>query len=117
MHELSLAQGLVDQVKETALNENATRVVRIVVLIGQYSGVERDAFEFAFPFAAEDTLLHGAELIIREYAAEVTCRGCEGISHPEITNLICTHCGSHDVEVTGGREFYIESVDLDVPDA
>jgi len=115
MHELSLAENLVDQLVQTAA-ENALRVTRIVVIIGTYSGVERDAFEFAFPFAAEGTTVEGAELIIETSSLCVECRACQAISHPKPTLLICTACGSNDVELTGGREFLIRSAELEIPE-
>ncbi len=117
MHELSLAQGLVEQVERVAENEGAGRVVRIVIRIGKYSGVERDAFEFAFPCAAENTLAQDVELIIEELPATVVCCSCKAISHPEIANLACTRCGSTKVEITGGHEFLIQSIELELPDA
>jgi hydrogenase nickel incorporation protein HypA/HybF len=116
MHELSLAQGLVEQVARAAETERATRVVRIAVVIGRYSGVERDAFEFAFPFAAENTVAEGAELVVEERPVTVLCRSCHTSSHPEATYLACGNCGSTEVELTGGREFLILSVELEVPD-
>lgn len=115
MHELSLAQDLVEHVARVAKSENATRVERIVVLIGRYSGVERDAFEFAFPFASEDTLAEGAELVIEECLATVRCGSCSSTSQPPTTHLICGHCGSTEVVLTNGREFMIQSIQLEVP--
>jgi len=115
MHELSLAQSLVEQVGHAAKIENAVRVSRIVVVIGKYSGVERDAFEFAFPFAAENTLVHGAKLVIEEIPATVSCQSCGARSHPEVVNLVCARCGSTQVELAGGREFLVRSVELEVP--
>ena len=52
MHELSLAAEMVEQLAAVAAREKALRIVRIELLIGRYSGIERDAFEFAFPIAA-----------------------------------------------------------------
>ncbi|VGO19455.1 hydrogenase maturation nickel metallochaperone HypA [Pontiella sulfatireligans] len=115
MHELSLAQGLVEQLEKAAVAENALRVERIIVVIGKYSGVERDAFEFAFPFAAEGTLSERAKLEIEELPVQVECRQCAALSNPEPTLLLCGQCGSNDVELKGGREFLIRSVELEVP--
>jgi hydrogenase nickel incorporation protein HypA/HybF len=115
MHELSLAQGLVEHVERLAKDDHAARVVRLVVLIGRYSGVEREAFEFAFPFAAEGTLAEGAELAIEERPIVVRCRTCSATSRPISTQLICGNCGSTEVELAGGREFMLQSIELEVP--
>ncbi|MCF7818339.1 MAG: hydrogenase maturation nickel metallochaperone HypA [Kiritimatiellales bacterium] len=116
MHELSLAQELVEHIARVAKSENALRVERVVVVIGRYSGVEREAFEFAFPFAAEGTIAEGAELLIEERPATVWCRNCNSSSHVASTHLTCGNCGSTEVALTDGREFMIQSIQLEVPD-
>ena len=115
MHELSLAYGLVEQIQQVAEREHASRVVSVAVVIGLYSGVEAQAFEFAFPFAAEDTIAAGADLLIEKRPVTVLCRLCEAETHPEPTRLICQKCGSNNIELKGGREFLIRTIELDVP--
>jgi len=114
MHELSLAQGLVEQVQRAAAAEGAVRVLGLTLVMGAYSGVDREAFEFAFPLAAEGTCLEGAELRIEEIPVTVYCLSCQKESNPEIPYLICSHCGSTDLKLTGGREFLIQSVELEI---
>lgn len=116
MHELSLAQGLVEQLEHTAEAEQAVRIERVTVVIGKYSGVERDAFEFAFPFAAEGSKSANAELVVEELPVTVECRQCGSASNPDPTWLVCGNCGSNEVELKGGREFQVRSVELEVPD-
>lgn len=115
MHELSLAEDLIEQLTQAAASEQALRVKRVTVTIGKYSGVEPDAFEFAFPFAAEGTVVEGAELVIQELPITVECRICHATSHPEPTQLACSKCHSDDVELKGGREFLIQSAELEIP--
>ena len=114
MHELSLAQSLVEQIQSAAAAENAVRVLRIVVEIGPYAGVETVAFEFAFPFAAEDTLAADAELVVEEVPAMVECDACRATSRCEPTRLICPACGSDRVEIRGGHEFLIRAIELEI---
>jgi hydrogenase nickel incorporation protein HypA/HybF len=64
MHELSMAAALVDQAEGIARREGATRVARIELAVGDLSGVDREALEFAFPLAAERTLAEGATLAV-----------------------------------------------------
>lgn len=113
MHELSLAQALVQQVAAIVEREQASRVAALTVSIGALAGVDRDAFEFAYPYAAEDTVLAGAELHVRECPADVLCSTCGRHSSPEVVWLRCVHCGSADIEVVCGRDFLLESVELE----
>ncbi len=115
MHELSLALEMVEQIVSAATENNAIRVERVVVVIGAYSGVEREAFELAFPFAAENTMAEGADLQIEDVPAAAVCNHCHAEFTPTPAHLVCETCGSEKVVLRGGREFLIRSIDLEVP--
>ncbi|MDQ2860181.1 MAG: hydrogenase maturation nickel metallochaperone HypA [Pseudomonadota bacterium] len=61
MHELAVAQGIVDQVEARAAGR---RVLKVTVEIGALTCVSKDALEFSFELVAESTAAHGAELEI-----------------------------------------------------
>jgi len=61
MHELAVAQGIVDQVDATAAGR---RVLKVTVEIGALTCVSKDALEFSFDLVAQGTAAHGAELEI-----------------------------------------------------
>ena len=113
MHELSMAQALIEQVEKIQAKENAGAVVSVTVNIGALSGVDREAFEFAFPLAAADTPLAGAALVIVETPAEVTCGQCGKQSQPDLANMRCATCGSNCIRITAGRDFLIQSIELE----
>ncbi len=115
MHELSLAQDMVEQICLAAARENAVRIERIVMAVGAYSGVDCEAFEFAFPFAAEGTLAEGSELVIELVAAKAVCRDCRAEFKPAPACLLCEKCGSDNITLQGGRELLIRSVELAMP--
>lgn len=114
MHELSLAQALVDQVEQLRLRESAVAVLSVTVNIGALSGVEREAFEFAFPLAVEGTKLAGAALVVEETPVEVACEACGARTRPgpDLACLGCARCGSGRVRITAGRDFLIQEVRL-----
>lgn len=112
MHELSLAQALVEQVEGLCVKENADAVLSVTVNIGALSGVNRESFEFAFPLAVEGTRLKGATLKIEETPAVVTCEQCGQQTQPPVDNVQCMQCGSRRVGITAGRDFLIQSVEL-----
>jgi hydrogenase nickel incorporation protein HypA/HybF len=112
MHELSMAQALVEQVEGIRARENAEAVLSVTVNIGALSGVDRESFEFAFPFAATGTSLAGASLIVKQTPIEVTCTDCGGRTHPDLSHPQCTACGSSSIRITDGRDFIIQSVEL-----
>lgn len=112
MHELSLAESLVTQVSEIVTAEGAQKVVAITLLIGELSGVDRDAFEFVYPMAVENTILENARLVVNEQPARVACRDCAAESTPILPVVDCRHCGSTNVDIISGRDFRIQTVEI-----
>ncbi|NCC51708.1 MAG: hydrogenase maturation nickel metallochaperone HypA [Spartobacteria bacterium] len=113
MHELSLAQAMVQEIEAALAKEHATALLSINIKIGALSGVEKEAFAFAFPIVAEGTLLAGADLLFEEVPAAVTCRDCGKVSSPDVHFLQCAHCASINVDIVGGREFMIQSLEIE----
>ncbi len=115
MHELSIAQALIGQLETVATAEQADAVTRAAIVVGGLSGVDPEALRMAFPLAAHETIAEGAELDIEFVPAVLTCKACGQKFHPEFAFMICEQCGSSDVELDGGRELLLKSVELNVP--
>ncbi len=113
MHELSIAQSIIQQIEDVARNEKAARVVTISLAIGALSGVERESLEFVFPMAAEGTMAEGAALVIENVPARLKCHACQAKSDARMPLLTCGKCGSSDVDVSGGRDLVIKSIELE----
>lgn len=113
MHELSLACSLVEEAEKVLDAENAARATRVTVGIGKLSGVEIDAFEFVFPMASKNTRLENTELVINDLPITVRCKKCEKESNPNFPRCVCTFCESDDVELVGGRELFIQSMEIE----
>jgi hydrogenase nickel incorporation protein HypA/HybF len=62
MHELSIAQALIEQAQDIAKQNRAHKVNAITVAVGVLSGVDNDALQFVFPMAAEGTVAEAASL-------------------------------------------------------
>ncbi len=113
MHEMSLAQALVDQAVELVRLDGCSRVLGVDVRIGALSGVMRDALEFCFPAAARGTALEGAELRVTEVPLKAMCRDCRIESRPKPFEIQCPHCGSMNLELSDAREFKLVSLEVE----
>jgi len=113
MHELSLACSLIEEAEKVLAAEKAQRATCLTIGIGKLSGIERDAFEFVFPMAAEGTRLENAEVTLLEIPVSIRCRECDKESNPEFPRCICLFCNSDDVELTGGRELTIQTMEIE----
>jgi hydrogenase nickel incorporation protein HypA/HybF len=110
MHELSIAQAIVDV---AARHAGTSRVTRVYVQVGHLRQVVPSALEFAFELCAHGTPVEGAGLELEEVPVAVTCRGCGAESRPPGFPLACGECGGLAVEVVRGEELQVESLELE----
>jgi hydrogenase nickel incorporation protein HypA/HybF len=106
MHELAIAEGLVDAVTDRL---PGTAIASVRLEIGALSGVVADSLRFCFDLATEGTSLEGALLEISEPPAECECRTCGKGFSPDGPIVLCP-CGSADVTVVSGQQLIITSV-------
>ncbi|MEZ4907084.1 MAG: hydrogenase maturation nickel metallochaperone HypA [Saprospiraceae bacterium] len=73
MHELSIALGIVDLAESEAKKAGGTTIESIELEIGELSGVEIDALEFAWSSATANTMLEKATKTIETFSREEQC--------------------------------------------
>jgi hydrogenase nickel incorporation protein HypA/HybF len=108
VHELAIAEGVVDTVTERLAG---AKVTCVHLEIGALSGVVADSIRFCFDLATEGTGLAGARLEITEPPAQCRCRACGADFQPDSPIVICP-CGSPDVAVLSGEQLKIVSVQV-----
>ncbi|HHX65539.1 MAG TPA: hydrogenase maturation nickel metallochaperone HypA [Chloroflexi bacterium] len=113
MHELSVTQSVLDIVCRHAREANAGRVVRIHLVVGELSSIIDDSVQFYFDFLSRDTSAAGAELTFRRLPATVRCGVCEHTWQPDDADWTCPNCGQARAQVVAGREFYVDSIEVE----
>jgi hydrogenase nickel incorporation protein HypA/HybF len=112
MHELSIAQAVV----EIASRHAAGRTVhRVEVRVGHLRQVVPSALEFAFQLLSDGTVLDGAELVIEEVPARGICRRCETETTMSRFPLQCSSCGGLDLEIVAGEELLVDALECEEP--
>ncbi len=87
------------------------RVVRVVLEIGQYSGVVPDLLRFAFAAIKKGTILEQAEIEIEVPPLLLYCLGCENEYLGELDDLCCPVCLKEQFKIIRGREMLVRSVE------
>jgi hydrogenase nickel incorporation protein HypA/HybF len=112
MHELSLAESVIQIIEDAALAQNFQRVRVVWLEVGSLAGVEPEALRFCFDAVARDTVAQDARLEIIEAPGSGTCSDC-GSVHPMSTLLdACPACGSYSIQVSGGTGMRVKELDV-----
>lgn len=114
MHELSVAQALVEQVEQIVQAQNAKGVSLIRVRIGALSGVVPELLGTAFSLAAAGSTAALARLEMVEAPIRVHCQTCGTESDATANRLLCGACGDWHTQVISGDELILESVELEM---
>lgn len=113
MHELSIAQSLVELAQQH-LPPDVTRVVAVDVRIGALAGVVGDALAFCYGIATEGTVLQGSILRVHEVPVVWHCHVCEADRTLEgMLVFRCPVCGTPSAVFTSGRELELTSIEYD----
>ncbi len=113
MHELSITQNVLNIVIEHAKRAKAQRVKVINLVVGDLTGFVDDSIQFYFDMLSPDTLAEGAQLVIQRIPARVRCRACGEEFILRDFNWACPKCFAIGGDVLCGREFMVESIEVE----
>ncbi len=112
MHELSIAQGIVDIIGQYVPEDQITDVRLVKVRVGQMAGVVADSLDFCFGAIVNGTSLSGARLGIEETPVRARCAGCSESFAVEDTSFRCPACGGSEVDILSGTELQVVEIEL-----
>lgn len=113
MHELSVTEQLLNVVLEHARKASAKKVLKVTVVVGELTGFVDESIQFYFDLLSKGTEAEKASLAITRIPSRVRCRECRKEFQPDGVDWICPHCGGFIEEVLGGRELYVESIEVE----
>jgi hydrogenase nickel incorporation protein HypA/HybF len=113
MHELAIAQSLVEIIEQEALPYGGAKVTGVKLLIGKLSGVLPDALKFAFEAISVGGIAEGASLEIEEVPLRIRCNQCGKVFLVDDPFMTCPGCEGTDVEMVAGRELEIRSMEIE----
>lgn len=113
MHEMSIAEGIIQVLEEQAREQNYTQVKAVWLEIGPLAMIETEALSFCFEAVTRSTLAEGAALNIINMKGEAYCMQC--LKNVPITQRYdsCPDCGSHHLQVVTGDEMRIKELEVE----
>ncbi len=112
MHELSIVTSIVEIAGRETRKAQAKSVSKIELDIGVLSGVEMQAFDFAWEQAVQDTVLAKAARKVNRLAAIAECEDCSHRFEAESLYELCPRCGGINTQLLQGKEMKVKSLEL-----
>ena len=113
MHELELGQSIVNAVLlEVQKATPFAKVLKATIVVGKMRQVMPDYLKFAYQTLSEGTAIEGSQLEIRFTPILCTCSQCGKKNEIPAKGFICPFCKSSTGKISGGRELYLESLEV-----
>lgn len=113
MHELSIAQSIVDIAGQYVPRERHHGIRMIRVRVGDMAGVVPDSLSFCFTAVTAGTPMAAALLEIEHVPYVIHCAACTQDSTTEPGLALCPRCGSAATRILSGTELQVMTIDLD----
>ena len=113
MHEMSLAEGVLQVIEGSAKSNGFTQVKTVWLEIGELSGADAEAIRFCFDAVVKGTLAEGARLEIVATEGQGRCLTCGQTVHIQLRYDPCPLCGGYPVEPTGGLEMKVKELEVE----
>lgn len=110
MHELSIVMSIIDIADAEARKAQAQAVEEIELEIGALSGVEMQAFNFAWQQAVKETVLAYAVTVVNRIEGRGHCLSCNSVYPMQQLYDACTSCGGHFIDIQQGKELRVKSL-------
>jgi len=113
MHELSIAEAVVQAVRREALRCPDSRPLRIGLKIGELTAVDGDSLQFCFAAIVKGTDLDGLQLAIEVCPRRQRCLSCEQEFVVRDYDLRCPQCSHDRSECIGGDELDLAYLEVE----
>jgi hydrogenase nickel incorporation protein HypA/HybF len=115
MHETDMTKALILTVKDWWDSQpDKPQILKIHLLVGQFTGVEPASLQFAFEVQTHQTFLADAELVIQETPFIAYCHTCQQDYRPDINQrYACPTCQAPLDDIRSGRELKIDRIEYE----
>lgn len=113
MHEMSVTESMLGVVIRHAEKNRSRRIKQINMVLGETSSVMPESVQFYFDLLSKDTIAEGARLNFRRTELSARCSDCDREFKVLDYDFTCPGCKGQNTEITGGREFQVESIEVE----
>ncbi len=111
MHEMAVTQSVL----EIALRHagDAQRITQLNLVIGELSGIVGELVQFYWDILTKETIAEGSLLHFERINTRFHCQNCDQDFEPDGRVFECPHCSGYQVAIVAGKEFRLESIEVE----
>lgn len=113
MHEYPITEQIIKIAEKHCREAGGSKVTKVNLVIGDYSGYVGDSVHLYFDLIGEGTLCEGAEVNIQHIKPKLKCPDCGELFAKPMLSFACPKCGADGEPTDIGKEFYIDSIEVD----
>lgn len=113
MHEMSIAEGILHIALEYAKENQAKKVAKVALRLGEMAGIERESLAFCWESVRTGTIAEDATLAIENVPLIGRCTSCGEEGRVERYNFICPICKAGVLEIISGRELQVAYLEME----
>jgi hydrogenase nickel incorporation protein HypA/HybF len=116
VHELAIAQNVLEVVLQEASRHGLAQVNSIRIQVGALAAVVPDALSFCFQMISQHTVADGARLDIETIPVVARCHHCNDNFTMENHMFVCPACQEPVIDLISGRELLVASIEGETGD-
>ena len=105
MHELHLAQDILEKTKESAKAKGLAKISRVKVRLGEARFSDLPELKEILSTISQDI-----QFDIEIIPVKAVCEKCNQEFNSKTPRLDCPHCGATNISITSGQELTIEEL-------
>ncbi len=113
MHEVGIAQSILEIVEKEVKKNGASKVNKVKLIVGEFTGVVKEALEFALDIIKKNSLAENAEFLIETVNLKTFCQNCDKtFVGKEEAHFLCPDCNGI-LGIVEGKELKIDFIDVE----
>jgi len=113
MHEMSIAQSLIDILQEEMTRHHAGVLKSVRLHLGELSAIVPSSLSFCFEVITKGTNMEGAKLNMDIIPLRGLCRQCRETFDVKDYVFECPHCLGKDIETVSGQDLSIVEMEVE----
>lgn len=113
MHEISIAQAIIKIAIEAIPLDSHGDVISVELVIGQLSGIEVAALEFALSVMKKNTALQMASFQIDIIEGKAMCKECKNSFSLSSFDACCPLCFSYSFDILQGQDMRVANIEIE----